>query len=355
MARFEEPVVDDSDASQVVVHGVVAVLHQAHPTGGHSHGTFRHIQRVQLNFRRTLRLESSFDSVAIQRRNLLGRRLGAVVEWLEHQRADEVFRLDFLLIFRNGVRILDKVLNFRRQIRPKRLHRRQVNAPVLAVDRSALHGCVVHVVEDAVPIGHAVDVDAVHPEHLDKQSSVEWRAWDVIQVDAGVRVVVPNVQAEVLVADPKGPHGIDVLHHHLPQRGRVSVVKLNLGHGGLQHLQNQGTRGRVPVLAQGSNLVRLAINGVFVGHGKHLGVVQRLAQGNEPKPRVEREFRLRQFAGIAHAFVVDALHELSSQGAHVGQFFVRADVVHDVVVRRQTPEQVVVVVVGRTVLGGRCG
>ena len=224
----------------------------------------------------------------------------------------------------------------------------------MAVDGPAVDRSVVHVIEHPVLVGQPVDVDAVHAQDLDEQLAFERLTWDVVEVHPGVGVVVPHVQPEVLVAHAKRPHGVDVFHHHPPQRGLVAVVQLDLGDRRLEHLQNQGARRGVPVLAQGADLVGLPVQGVFVGDRQNLGVVERLAQRDESQPAVEREFRGAQLSRVADAFVVHALLELPAQGSRDG--LVGPSEIHDPFVQRQTAEQVVVEVawgaVGRG-LGGR--
>ena len=130
----------------------------------------------------------------------------------------------------------------------------------------------------------------------------------------------------------------------------VSIVELHLGDGRLQHLQHQGSRRRISVLRQRSNFVGLAIQGVFVGDGKHLCIVQGLPQRDKTEPAVVREFRLAQSSGIPHTLVMHALFEVASKCRRHG--LVRPSVIHHRLVQRQASKQVVVVVVGGTALRG---
>ena len=354
LAGFKQPVVDDPHPPEVVVDGVVPVFDEAHPTGRHGHGPFRDVEGVQLDLRRTLRLEASLDAVPVQRWNLLGRGFGAVVERLEDQGLGQRVDHGFLVAWGDALCLLHIFCNAVAQVGAKRLDRRQENAAVLTVDGPAVDRGVVHVIEHPVLVGQSVDVDAVHAQNLHEQLAFERLTWDVVEVHPGVGVVVPHVQPEVLVAHAKRPHGVDVFHHHPPQRGLVAVVQLHLGDRRLEHLQNQGARRGVPVLAQRANLVGLPIQGVFVGDGQNLSVVEGLAQRDEPQTAVEREFRRAQLPRVPDALVVHTLLELSAQGARNG--LVGPGEVHDPFVQGQAAEQVVVEVargaVGRRLGGG---
>ena len=190
--------------------------------------------------------------------------------------------------------------------------------------------------------GHAIDVDAVHAQHLNQQLSFQWCPRDVVQVHARIGVVVPNVQSEIFIAHPKRPHGVNVFHHGPPKRCLVPIVKLDLGDGRLQHFEHKRPRGGIPVLAEGAHLVGLAIDGVLIGHRQHLCIVERLTQGNEAEAAVVGEFRSGQTAGVAHALVVDALLEASANGTRNG--FVGPGEIHHPLVQGQAPEEIVVVV-----------
>ena len=260
----------------------------------------------------------------------------------------------FLVAWGDALRLVHVFGDAVAQVGAKRLHRGQENAAVLAVDGPAVDRGVVHVIEHPVLVGQSVDVDAVHAQDLHKQLTFERLTRDVVEVHPGVGVVVPNVQPEVLVAHAKRPHGVDVLHHHPPERGLVAVVQLHLGDRRLEHLQNQGARCRVTVLTQRADLVSFPIQGVFVGDRQNLGVVEGLAQRDESQPAVEREFRGTQLPRVADALVVHTLLELSAQGARNGLVGPRE--IHDAFVQGQAAKQVVVEVawgaVGRG-LGGR--
>ena len=223
LTGLEKAIVDDAHPSQVVVDRVIPVFFQTHPACRHRDRTFRHIQRIELNLRRTLGLETTFDPESVQRWDLLGCRLGAVVQRLKHEGFDQRISLRFRHVFFRG-----KLHDFRFQIGSKGFHRGQENPTVLAVDGSTTHCSVVHIVEDPILVWHAVDVDAVHAQHLNEQPPFKGFSWDVVEVHSRIGVVVPNVQSEILVADPEGAHRIDVLHHRPPERRLVSVVELDL-------------------------------------------------------------------------------------------------------------------------------
>ena len=99
-----------------------------------------------------------------------------------------------------------------------------------------------------------------------------------------------------------------------------------MGDARLQHLQNQRTGCGITVLRKGSHLIRFTPQGVLVGHGKDLRVVQRLTQRNKPESRIVREFGRSQFPGVSDTFVVNALGQSEVHGRNGA---VRASEFHD--------------------------
>ena len=277
----------------------------------------------------------------------MGRGFGAVVKRLENQRLGQGVDHGFFVAWRNALRLLDVLGDAVAEVVAKRLHRRQKDSAILAVDGPAIDRRVVHVIEHPVLVGQSVDVDAVHAQNLHEELAFERFTGDVVEVHPGVGVVVPHVQTEVFVAHTKRPHGVNVLHHHPPKRRLIPVVQLHLGDGRLEHLQNQGARCGVPVLAQRPHLVGLPVQGVLVGDRQDLGVVERLTQRDEPQPVVEGEFGRAQLSRISNALVVHALLQLSAQGPRDG--LVGTCEIHDAFVKGQTAEQIVVEVAGRPV------
>ena len=177
LARFQKSVVDDAHPAEVVIDRVVAVFHQPHPASRHRHRPLGDVERVELDFGRTLRLEASLDSISVEGRDLLCGRLRAVVQRLEHQGLNQAIPLRVRHALFGG-----EFGDFFGKVRPKRLYRRKENPAVLAVDRSTTDGRVVHVIEHPVLVRHAVDVDAVHAQHLNQEFALEWRTWNVVEV-----------------------------------------------------------------------------------------------------------------------------------------------------------------------------
>ena len=257
-------------------------------------------------------LEPALDPESIQGWDLLRGRFGAVIQGLEHQGLNQGIA-HRVLVGRSDVGFGDVFPNLVGEVGTKRLHRWEVDAAVLAVDGSSLDRGVVHVIEHPILVGHAIDVNAIHPQDLNQQAAVERLPRDVVEVHPRVGVVVPNVQTELLIAHPKRPHRIDVFHHGTPKRGLVSVVEFHLGDGRLQHLQHQSSRRRISVLGQRTHLICLPVQGVFVGDRKNLRVVQRLPQRDKTEPAVVCELRRTESTGIPHALIVNTLFEVASK------------------------------------------
>ena len=205
------------------------------------------------------------------------------------------------------VRVGHPILDLSAERLSERLHGRQEHPAVLAVHRAAHGRGIVHKVIDAIRLGLSVDIDAVHAEHLDEQLAFQRCTGDVVQIDTCGRVVVPHPDAEVLRAQAERLQRVDVLHHQVPQRSHIAILELDTCHGALEHLQDERIRGRVSVLAERAHLIGLPFEGVLVGHGQHLSVVQGLAQADESKAVVVGELGLGQTAGISDALVVNAL------------------------------------------------
>ena len=223
----------------MVIDRVVLVLDQTNPAGRDRDRSFRNVHRLQGNLTARLALKLPFDAEAVERWDLLRCGLGAVVERLEYDAFDQVG---------SEVRILHALLNLPRQVGTERFCRWEENPAVLAVDGPAHGGRVVDEVKDPIGLRHAVDVQPVHPEQLNEQGPVERVARDVIQVDPGRRIVVPNVEAEVFFTQPKRLHGVDVLHHDFPEWRLVTVAQAKLGYARLQHFQHECIRGGVAIL-----------------------------------------------------------------------------------------------------------
>ena len=189
-----------------------------------------------MDLRRTLRLEPPLDAVPVQRWNLLGRGFCAVVKRLKDQGLGQRVDHGLFVAWCDALGLFDVLGYAVAQVGTKWLHRRHKDPAILAVDGSSVDRGIVHVIEHPVLVGQPVDVDSVHAQDLNKKLALERLARDVVEVHPGVGVVVPHVQPEVLVADTKRPHRVDVFHHHPPQRSLVAVVQLHLGDGRLEHL-----------------------------------------------------------------------------------------------------------------------
>ena len=223
----------------MVIDRVVLVLDQTNPAGRDRDRSFRDVHCLEGNLTARLALELPFDAEAVERWNLLRCGLGAVVERLEYDAFDQVG---------SEVRIFHALLNLLGEVGTEGFCRWEENPAVLAVDGPAHGGRIVDEVKDPIGLRHAVDVQPVHPEQLNEQGPVERVARDVIQVDPGRRIVVPNVEAEVLFTQPKRLHGVDVLHHDFPEWRLVTVAQAKLGYARLQHFQHECIRGGVAIL-----------------------------------------------------------------------------------------------------------
>ena len=196
-----------------------------------------------------------------------------------------------------------------------------------------------------------VHIDAVHTEHLNQQLSIERVARDVIQVHTGRRVIVPDADPEILGTQSESAQRVDVFHHQVPQRGHIPILEGHPGDGALEHLQHERTGRRITVLTQRSHLIGFSIEGILIGHGQHLRVVQGLAQADEAQTIVVGELGLGQSTGIAYPLVMDSLIvDGRTIGIRVGGDGGSCPTEsHDIRVARHVLENFVVRVVGRLV------
>ncbi len=116
------------------------------------------------------------------------------------------------------------------------------------MNRTARSGRIVDKIEDTIRLTHSVDIKPVHPQQLQQQRAIERIAGDVIQIDTGGRVIVPNVQSEILLTEPKRLHRVNVFHHGSPKRSLRSIAQTQLRDAGFEHLQNERTRSGIPIL-----------------------------------------------------------------------------------------------------------
>ena len=199
----------------MVIDRVVLVLDQTNPAGRDRDRSFRDVHSLQGNLTACLALELPFNAEAVERWDLLRRCFGAIIEWLEYDAFDQVG---------SEVRIFHTLLNLLGQVGTERFCRREKNSAVLAVNGPAHGGRVIYEVKDPIRLRHSVDVQPVHPQQLNEQGPVKRVARDVIQVDPGRRIVVPNVESEVLFTQPKRLHGVHIFHHDFPERRLVTVA-----------------------------------------------------------------------------------------------------------------------------------
>ena len=192
------------------------VFDQTHTTSGHGNRPFWDVHCLQRDFAARLALEFPLDAEAIQGWDLLCSRFCAVIQRLEDDALDQIGR---------QIRIIHALQDFIPQIRSKRFHRREEDAAVLAVNGSAHRRRIVHKIKHPIGLRHAVDVQPVHAQQLKQERAVERISWNVVEVDTGSRVVVPDVQSEILLTQSERLHGVDVLHHDFPKRRRIAIAQ----------------------------------------------------------------------------------------------------------------------------------
>ena len=59
---------------------------------------------------------------------------------------------------------------------------------------------------------------------IGNNAPVQRISWNVIQVNSGGRVVVPDVESKILLTQAERLHRVNVLHHDLPSLCRYGVV-----------------------------------------------------------------------------------------------------------------------------------
>ena len=136
---------------------------------------------------------------------------------------------------------------------------------------------VIYEIEDPVGLCHSVDIQTVHTQQLNKQCAIERVARDVIEVHTSGRIVVPNIQSEILLTQSKRLHGIDVFHHYFPKWRRITIAQSQLGDTGLQHFEHERIWCSITVLRNCPDLVSLSSKRVFVSNSKHFSIVECLA------------------------------------------------------------------------------
>ena len=188
----------------------------------------------------------------------------------------------------------------------KWLHRGKENPTILAVHRSPLSGRVVHEVINTVWLRLTIDVDSVHPENLNEQLAFERLPRNVIQVNSGRWVIVPDPNPKLIWTQPERLQRVYILHHQIPQGSGISVFQFDPRNGTLEHFQEQRPRSGISILTQCAHLIGLPFQGVLVSHGQNLGIVQGLTEADEAESVVVREFGLGQSAGISNPLVVDS-------------------------------------------------
>ena len=241
------------------------VLYELLSSGGHGHGTLRHVHRVQRYFAAAARSIASSEEEFVVHGVLLGHELGTVVQ---------------LIIY---VIIRQYPVSYRFKLTPqvisKRLGHREHDAPV-ARNNSESWNKVIHPIGEGV----VVVVEFIDVQNAKKNLVGQFAFWNEVHRLTGFVIRVQYIQSEILRIDLECTNVVDVLHHQIPHR---------LVHGNddtLQQLHHQGLWSNDTVVREFPYLIGLTVEGVLEGYPKHLIGIQTLVQRDVTEVRVKGVF-----------------------------------------------------------------
>ena len=181
--------VDDLHPAQVVIHGVILVLDQAHTAGRYHHAALRDVHGVEVDHIAAGALVGALQLEAVEFRQVLRAGLGTVVQLLENDAVEHGFRLPDKRLAQGGA---------------EGFQHGEEDPTVLSVDRATERGGAVNEVEGAVGVRRQLLIEPVEGQHLHKQFVLDGITRNEIAVDAVRRVVVQQVEAEVLAVHLEG-------------------------------------------------------------------------------------------------------------------------------------------------------
>ena len=247
--------VEYGHGSHHIIHRIIHILYQFGATGSYSHTSSRHIHRTQTNLAaiRALIFTSQMEFVFLA--HLLRYDQRRVIQLLE-------------TVFVHQTRV---VAQLRCQVTTKRLQHREDNLSVRRIDRQPLHE-----IELTVRRVVVLRVQTVQVHHAQQLLAFDITLVEILHFGTHRVVAVHHIEFKLIAIDTGCTERIDILHHQVPC---AASFLLRCIVGRFQQLQRQRIR-RTQILApiggKLTHLIDLAIVGIFIRHGQHFILVQRL-------------------------------------------------------------------------------